>query len=396
MLLLAARFSLSAYDAASLELADRLQCPFPLCHGTVMPQSRAAVASRWSAVTKRRDRCTSAVARFSPSNLFFCCQRAGNGYDAVMRDTSGHHDRHAVRHGWHSRPSEPGGGTHRSHRHRPRVAGDMRHLLRRALLPALLVSLAVNLFQNIAIHRLRDRLAAWQAQQVARADAVPAAAAPPRAPDGSPGRPPQTTGEAGLSAPATSVAPTDRVPTALPAFQELPRANLRALTNSLVFFPNGIRVMPGATPDGAIEVHPLAANLIHGYNLLAQGQRADAGAVFESILTACPQWPYGYYYLALATGRRDHMEQAEERLRNLEALGRATPESRIYHALAGLFLGNHEAVKAWLAAHEAGAQPHGKMMLGPLYVPRNIPAAIRRRLETVEELPLLQTIDAAR
>ena len=48
----------------------------------------------------------------------------------------------------------------------------------------------------------------------------------------------------------------------------------------------------------------------------------------------------------------------------LEALGRATPEARLYHALAGLFLGNDEAVKVWLATHEAGAQPLGNARLG--------------------------------
>jgi hypothetical protein len=312
-----------------------------------------------------------------------------------MRDTSGHHDRHAVRHGRHSRSSEPGGGTHHSRR-RPLFAGDTRRLIRLALLPALLISLAVNLSQHAENRRLRGRIAAWQAQQGAREGVVRTDVARPRAPGDSAGRPPQAVGDKAGPAPAATAVPADRGPTALQVSTEFPRADLRALTNSLALFPNGIRVVSGEVSDGVLEVDPLAANLIHGYHLLANGQRAEAGEVFEGVLTACPQWPYGFYYLSLATGRRAHMEQAEERLRALEALGRATPESRLYHALAGLFLGHHEAIKAWLAMHEAGAQPPGKMMLGPLYVPKAVPAAIRRRLETIKGMPLLQTAGAVR
>jgi hypothetical protein len=315
-----------------------------------------------------------------------------------------------------------GSGVHHGRREsRILSPADKRRLLGVAAAVGLLISLPLNLVQHAENHRLNQRIAALEIVQAAHggriATAVPGtsgtgqtAGLPPRAEGTEAG--PLPAGAAGPSdvTPATAdeapqvtgavigdaVAPADLGPVARRIFARYPPDKIQLLTNSIALFPNGVRVVPGAEPAGSREVDPLAANLIHGFSLLAQGQRADAGTVFESILTACPQWPYGFYYLALATGRRDHMEQAEERLHLLEALGRATPEARLYHALAGLFLGNDEAVKVWLATHEAGAQPLGKMMLGPLYVPKSIPAAIRRRLETVEGLPLLQMIDTVR
>lgn len=285
----------------------------------------------------------------------------------------------------------------------------------------LLISLPLHLIQHAENRRLNQRIAAWEVLQAAH-DGRSAAAVPGTSGTDPTARLPLHAARmeagplpsvaAGTSAATAATAdeapqvsgaargdaalPADLDPVARRIFERHSPEQIRLLTNSMALFPNGVRVAPGPEPDGAREVDPLAANLIHGFSLLAQGQRADAGTVFESILAACPQWPYGYFYLALATGRRDQMEQAAALLSVLDALDRSTPEARLYQALAGIFLGNDEVVNVWLATHETNAQPLGKMMLGPLYVPRSVPAAIRRRLETVEGLPLLQTIDTVR
>lgn len=285
----------------------------------------------------------------------------------------------------------------------------------------LLISLLLNLIQHAENRRLSQRIAAWEVLQAAHGGRS-AAAVPGTSGTGQTARlPPRAAGTeadslpAGAAGPSASTAatadearqvsgaargdaalPADLDPVARRVIERHSPEQIRLLTNSMALFPNGVRVAPGPEPDGAREVDPLAANLIHGFSLLAQGQRADAGTVFESILAACPQWPYGYFYLALATGRRDQMEQAAALLSVLDALDRSTPEARLYQALAGLFLGNTEAVKVWLTTYAEGANPPPRMMLGPLYVPPSVPAAIRRRLETVKDLPLLQTIDAVR
>ena len=337
-----------------------------------------------------------------------------------MHDGSRFHDGSRRAH----RSRSPGNGS--GVRHGRRRSGVLSSAGRRRLLGVaaavgLLISLPLNLVQYVESRRLNQRIAALEFVQVAPGGRIET---PVRGASGTDQTAkltlraagtetnPLPSGVAGASAMTAAtedeapqvfgaairdaVMPTDLDPVARRIFARHSPDQIRLLTNSIALFPNGVRGVPGAEPEGAHEVDPMAANLIHGFSLLAQGQRADAGAVFESILTACPQWPYGYFYLALATGRRDHMELAEERLHLLEALGRTTPEARLYHALAGLFLGDDEAAKVWLATHEAGAQPLGKMMLGPLYVPRSAPASIRRRMETVEGMPLLQTIDTLR
>lgn len=301
----------------------------------------------------------------------------------------------------------------------------MRRFYGVAAIIGLLISLPLNLIQHAEIRRLHRHVAALEAMpgprensrntSVARgAFGAGRAAGQPRGsagvpaeqmPSGTSAVPEaadtaarQTPAAAGVEEPppaADRAAPVRQV-FSRPSSGQFSPEQIQALTNSIALYPNGVRVVSGTGPEAVREVDPLAANLIHGFGLLGQGSKADAATVFESILAACPLWPYGLYYLSLATGKRSHMEEAAELLHYLETIGRATPETRLYRALAGLFLDDPEALKEWLAVYDAEGASPPQMMLGPLYVPRNPPSATLRRLEAVSWLPLLHKSDAVR
>lgn len=307
--------------------------------------------------------------------------------------------RHDYRHVRHGRPAfEAGQQNSVRHGHSRRSSLTALHKSRLYGLVAglaLVVSLAVNLYQQAENNRLRRDVVALEISLSARAteSAVLATNAPAK-PEG---------GTCAVeSAPVIQTMP-DTVTVEVQALnpdaewrlRRFTAAELASLTNAITLFPDGIRTVRDEMGKIVHEVDPLTAKLIQGFHLLDSGQKVDAANVFESILSALPNWPYGYFYLALATGSRDHMEIAAERFQALEDMGVATPETELYHVLAALFLKRSDVAERWLAAHN-NRKPLGRIRVGPLYIPESASANIRRGIEGIEGVPLLRVVGAVK
>ena len=299
------------------------------------------------------------------------------------------HDYRHVRHGRHAyEPGQQGsircrhsGSLTLSIRHKSQLYGLVAGL-------ALIVSLAVNLYQHAENSRLRREVVALEISLSARAPerAILATKAPAK---------PEGGARAVESAPVIQTMPDTATvgiqtlnPDAEWRLRRFTAAELASLTNAIALFPNGIRTVHDEAGKIVQEVDPLTANLIQGFHLLDSGQKADAATVFESILKFLPNWPYGFFYLALATGSRNHMELAAERFQALEDMSVATPETELYHVLAALFLNRSDVAERWLAAHD-NKKLLAKMRVGPLYIPESVSATIRRGIEGIEGVPLL-------
>lgn len=257
-----------------------------------------------------------------------------------------------------------------------------------ALVAALLAGLAA--FPScIAERREAARLRARIADLQARIHALEAAAAQAAARDDGPAEPaagavPAAEEASGAAPPAPSLPrPEGRPPPATAGDSAGTTEEALALAAALTLHPAGLRTTATAGSNGApvsaASLDPLARQLVNGYALLQRGCRQDAARVFRAILAAHPDWPYGCFYLAVATGEREPMERAAHLFARAEKLGVLPPEGTVYLALTLLFTGDHDGARSRLASL-AGQAAGQRLSLGPLCVPRSLPADIRQQL----------------
>lgn len=197
-------------------------------------------------------------------------------------------------------------------------------------------------------------------------------------------------GDSRAAAPAVTAAP----PRAAAARGEATPRSSGAGEPDLTMLPTGLlaRQQPaGEAAPAASAVDPLAPQLAQGYALLEGGQRRDAAVVWEVIVAARPDWPYGHYYHALASGQRAAMEQAARLFARAESGQGLPPEGQLYHALVRLFLQDAAGAARALDALAAG-QRGQQLALGPLYAPMTMPADCRRRLDALKQLPVLRQV----
>ncbi len=187
------------------------------------------------------------------------------------------------------------------------------------------------------------------------------------------------------AAAATTAITTTRPPR---FFTSYDLAHLAANANLM---PSGMRVTVGPDSEITHQLDPKANTLIKGFSLLAGRDDQAAAVAFAEMLQSYTNWPYGHFYLAIASKSRVEMEQAADLLLELEKEPQAALETRLYHVLSCLMLGNyHEAEVRLMRLLER--EINGRdLMLGPLFIPASTPPALRNRLRRINGLPRLHT-----
>lgn len=183
-----------------------------------------------------------------------------------------------------------------------------------------------------------------------------------------------------LASPATGAASRVSRPRPTAPIEPAVAARADALRRHLSLLPNGM-VLSNRTAVLTEFGEQLAA----GYTALAGGRAADAAVLFRAVTNAYPEWPYGYYYVALAEKDRPAMKQSAERFAAADEAAVLPLEGRIYWALALLFLEEFRAAEEQLeilAARPAAS----RLAVGSLYLPLPLPPHIETLCQRIPVL----------
>lgn len=175
-----------------------------------------------------------------------------------------------------------------------------------------------------------------------------------------------------------------------PGGNKPPAASRGISTGEAKLMPNGMMTVHR---DGAVRTEidrAVAPVLARGFGLLVTGD-SEAIETFQAITTELPDWAYGYYYRGIARLDRDDMATACDMLLALRE-GGDDAEATVYLLSALIIAGRYDEAERWLQEIKDTELEFRDLMLGPLFVPTDIPERLRHRIGEIEGFPHLQRI----
>lgn len=157
---------------------------------------------------------------------------------------------------------------------------------------------------------------------------------------------------------------------------DMTKADLNAIKEEMELFPNGMRFEIDDEGGDALVADPLARNIANALTLYFLGQKTDAAALFRMVSGAKPLWPYGHFFLGVATGDRAEMERANLLFSAARALGALPPEGEIYRAACSLFLGNAAAATTSIERAKLSPPDDRELQIGRIPVPSTASAQV--------------------
>lgn len=159
-----------------------------------------------------------------------------------------------------------------------------------------------------------------------------------------------------------------------------------------------MRLAPdGSIPDGengasGRRADSCAPVLETAFYALSRGAAEDAAVTLEGLVESKSLWPYGHFYLAVATGSETSFRQAQILLLEARILRALPPEGELYLALVSLFLKDKTMAKEALARLEAQEPDYARLPLGPLFAPSDAGKEALDHLRALPGLPAIQLL----
>lgn len=162
-----------------------------------------------------------------------------------------------------------------------------------------------------------------------------------------------------------------------------------ALFHEIRLAPDGTVFDVNEAGESVRRTDACAPALETAYYALEQGSYEDAEVTLENLVNSKPFWPYGRFYLAVATNNQKEFLEVQKLLVDARILQAGTTEGDVYLVLASLFLKDTATASETLDRLVSVPRDYGDLPLGPLYVPSDSPASLIKRIKALPGLPAL-------